>query len=259
MVQNDKLEVIQFPCRTDNFGLLVYDPKTLHAISIDTPEEQPIIEKLMVKGLTLTHILNTHHHYDHVEANEALKKRFGCEVIGAALDKQRIPAIDKTVCDGDVISFCGHEITVFETPGHTMGHLSYWISDSQLLFTGDTLFSMGCGRLFEGNGEIMWQSMEKLLQLPPETLVYCAHEYTMSNGEFALEIEPNNRVLQQRMSEVRALRRNRKPTLPVTLELECATNPFLRPDSVEIQKKLGLEGESLPVVFSKIRALKDRF
>ncbi len=259
MTQKPGLEVFQFPCRSDNYGLLVFDPVSRKAISIDSPEEMPIIGALESQNLELTHILNTHHHYDHVEANKSLKARFGCQIVGAAADRERIPGMDKGVKEGDVIGFCGHDIHILETSGHTLGHISYWIPDSNLLFTGDTLFSMGCGRLFEGNAEMMWQSLQKIRALPQKTQVYCAHEYTLSNGEFALEIEPGNQALQSRMEQVRELRRNRLPTLPVSLQLELETNPFLRLDSAEIQKNIAMEGAALSEVFSRIRQLKDRF
>ncbi len=259
MVQTNSLEVYQFPCRSDNYGLLLYDAITLEALCIDTPEETAILEALKLKGLRLTHILNTHHHYDHVEANQALKQRFNCQIIGSKADQDRIPAIDQGVEEGDIIHFAGHDITVLETSGHTIGHVSYWVKHSNLLFVGDTLFSMGCGRLFEGDSAMMWQSLQKIIQLPPETMIYCAHEYTMTNGEFALEIEPENKVLQQRMDEVRLLRRNGKPTLPVRLDVELNTNPFLRPDSPEIQKTLGLEQATTVEVFTKLRELRNNF
>ncbi|MCP4932691.1 MAG: hydroxyacylglutathione hydrolase [bacterium] len=254
-----ELLVHQFRCRSDNFGLLLYDPRSKLCASIDTPDGDTIWRELGAKGWQLTHIFNTHHHYDHVPGNEMLKEHSGCTIIGAKNDAKRIPGIDELMEDGDKYDFGANKISMLETPGHTLGSVCYFIEPEKILFTGDTLFSMGCGRLFEGSAELMWQSMQKILALPDDTQIYCGHEYTLSNAEFALEVEPDNLALQQRTNEVRTLRHAHKATLPVSLATEKATNPFLRSDSVEIKKKLGLQGHPALEVFTAIRSLKDNF
>ena len=254
-----KLSVHQFRCRSDNFGLLLHDPETGLCASIDTPDGETIWHELETKGWQLTHIFNTHHHYDHVPGNEMLKERSGCTIVGSKNDAQRIPGIDQLLEDGDAYEFGANTITMLETPGHTLGSVCFFVEPDHILFTGDTLFSMGCGRLFEGSAELMWQSMQKICALPDDAQIYCGHEYTLQNAEFALDVEPNNQALRQRADEVRALRRARKDTLPVSLATEKATNPFLRSNSREIQKKFGLEGQADIKTFSATRALKDNF
>ena len=254
-----KLSVHQFRCRSDNFGLLVHDPVANLCASIDTPDGETIWGELQAKGWQLTHIFNTHHHYDHVPGNEMLKERTGCTIVGAKNDAERIPGIDELLEDGDIYEFGANKITMLETPGHTLGSVCFFVEPDKILFTGDTLFSMGCGRLFEGSAQLMWQSMQKIRALPDDAQIYCGHEYTLSNAEFALEVEPDNLALQQRAQEVRELRRARKDTLPVSLGTEKATNPFLRADSMEIQKKFGLEGQAEIKTFAATRALKDQF
>lgn len=207
----------------------------------------------------LNFILNTHHHPDHVGGNQELMDATGCEVVGPRADKFRIPGITHEVGDGDTFDLGSARAMVFDVPGHTRGHIAYWFKDSAALFCGDTLFALGCGRLFEGTPTQMWQSLSKLKALPAQTRVYCAHEYTQSNGRFALSVEPDNQALRARMQQVDALRLQGLPTVPSTLGEELATNPFLRPDSAAIQTVLGLEGAPLAEVFGATRARKDSF
>ena len=255
----DTLQVAQFRCREDNFGLLLHDPASGLTAAIDTPDGETIWRELQKRGWKLSHIFNTHHHYDHVPGNEMLKKRSNCIIIGAANDAHRIPGIDVRLEDSETFSFGRHQIEMLETPGHTMGCVCYFVKEEKLLFTGDTLFSMGCGRLFEGDAEIMWHSLQKILALPDETKIWCGHEYTLTNGEFALEIEPDNKALQERVEEVRRLRRTRKDTLPVSLGIEKATNPFLRPDSAEIRRFFNLPDASKEEVFAATRAYRNNY
>ena len=254
-----KLSVHQFRCRSDNFGLLLHDPVAGLCASIDTPDGETIWHELEIRGWQLTHIFNTHHHYDHVPGNEMLKERTGCTIVGSKKDAQRIPGIDQLLEDGDIYEFGANTITMLETPGHTLGSVCYFVEPDNILFTGDTLFSMGCGRLFEGSAELMWQSMQKICALPDDAQIYCGHEYTLQNAEFALDVEPNNQALQQRAREVRELRRAHKDTLPVSLATEKATNPFLRSNSREIQKKFGLEGQAELKTFAATRELKNQY
>lgn len=253
------LETRQFVCGADNYGVLLHDPQGGVTLAVDTPQAEPIRQALRDHGWTLTHILTTHHHYDHVEGHEALKAETGAVIIGSARDGDRIPGLDMAARDGDQLRIGGLTITVLETPGHTLGHLCYWLPAEGLLFTGDTLFSLGCGRLFEGTAAMMWASLDRLRALPPETRVYCGHEYTEANARFALTIEPENEALRRRAAEVALARKAGRPTLPVPLAAEIAANPFLRPDSPAIQRRLGLEGAPLHEVFAAIRIRKDNF
>ncbi len=251
------LEVYQFACLNDNFGYLVHDPDGGVTATIDTPEVATINRALADKGWSLTHILNTHHHPDHAGGNLELKEQWGCEIIGAACDAQRIPGIDRQLSDGDLFEFGGHSVQVFETPGHTVGHVVYHFVNDDVAFVGDTLFSMGCGRLFEGSATQMWSSLQKILNWPDSTLLYCAHEYTQGNGRFALTVEPQNAALQARMKQVDELRSRGEWTVPTTLELEKATNPFLRPASADLQQTIGKVGQPLAEVMGETRRLKD--
>jgi len=259
------LQVHQFRCRSDNYGYLLHEPVTGATAAIDTPETGAVLAALEQTGWRLSHILNTHHHYDHVEGNLELKARTGCTIIGGARHAEKIPGIDRRVSEGDVVEFGTQHLRVLETPGHTLGHVVY-VTDapkadeaSPLAFTGDTLFSLGCGRLFEGTPQQMWDSLQKLMRLPPETLIYCAHEYSLGNAEFALEIEPGNEALQQMAERIRTQTRARRPTVPTRLVEELAANPFLRPSSAAIRKRLNMDAAADWEVFAEIRRRKDAF
>lgn len=253
------LQVHQFPCLNDNYGYLVHDPQTGVTATIDTPEVAPINAALEEMHWKLTHILNTHHHFDHAGGNEALKEQWGCTVVGAANDAARIPGIDVEVSDGEVFEFGSVTATVLEVPGHTSGHIAFYFGDSGIAFVGDTLFALGCGRLFEGSPTQMWSSLQKLMALPDETTVYCAHEYTQANAAFAVTVEPNNADLAQRVRQIDELRAQGKPTVPTTIGLERATNPFVRPMSADLQATVGLPGGDLVEVFAETRRRKDNF
>ncbi len=252
-----KLEIHQFPCLNDNYGVLVHDPETNVTASIDAADAGAVEAALAEKGWTLTHILNTHHHYDHTAGNEALKAKTGCLIVGPKKEAASIPGIDVELAEGDSYALGSFKAEVFETPGHTAGHIIYWLPEAGVAFVGDTLFSLGCGRLFESTPETMWRSLQKVAALPPETTIYCGHEYTLSNARFALTIEPDNKDLQARAREVEELRAKGEPTLPTTLAQELATNPFLRPDSPAIQRQLGMEGRPEWEIFGEIRRRKD--
>jgi hydroxyacylglutathione hydrolase len=254
-----KIEIHLFVCRDDNYGVLLHDPGEGVTATVDTPDPEPIRQALYEKGWMLTHILTTHHHYDHVEGHAALKAETGATIIGAARDRERIPGLDAPVSEGDELRLGSIIVKVMETPGHTLGHLCYWLPEEGVLFTGDTLFSLGCGRLFEGTAEMMWSSLDRIRAAPPETLIYCGHEYTEAHSRFALTIEPENEALRNRADEVVRLRREGKPTIPVPLSVEIATNPFLRPESPDIQKRLGMEGAPHHEIFAEIRRRKDVF
>ncbi|MGE0625316.1 MAG: hydroxyacylglutathione hydrolase [Pseudomonadales bacterium] len=253
------LEVHMFPCLNDNYGFLVHDGDAEVTAVIDTPEVEPINAALEEKGWRLTHILNTHHHFDHAGGNEALKARWGCTVVGAGNDADRIPGIDVRVADGERFAFGTTSALVLEVPGHTRGHIAYYFEDDGIAFVGDTLFALGCGRLFEGTPAQMWSSLQKLMALPDDTVVYCAHEYTQSNAAFALSVEPGNEVLVKRSAEIDRLRASGQPTVPTTIGLEKATNPFLRPDSENLRATVGMEKEDAVAVFAETRRRKDHF
>lgn len=253
------LQVEQFMCRSDNFGVLIHDPESGATASIDAPEEAPIRAALERTGWQLTHILTTHWHEDHVKANEALKAAFGVEIHGPEAEKARVPGIDHPVSGGDGFTFGSEAVEVIDTPGHTAGHIAYHFPQSKLLFAGDTLFALGCGRLFECPADVMHASLSRLAALPGDTTVYCGHEYTLANARFAVSVDPDNAALQARLSEIEALRAKDKPTLPTTLALELETNPFLRAGDAAIRRHLGMESASDTEVFAEIRKRKDNF
>lgn len=253
------LEVLQIPVLKDNYIYLIHDRRSGETAAVDPAEANPVLEALAANGWKLTHILNTHHHGDHVGGNLDLKRRTGCRIVASERDLKRIPGIDLAVGDEAVVTFGRFEARVLDVPGHTRGHIAYWLAGADALFCGDTLFALGCGRLFEGTPEEMWRSLEKLRVLPPETKVYCAHEYTQSNAGFALTVEPENAALKERMAQIVELRRQGKPTVPSTLKEELATNPFLRPESEEIQANLGMTNADPVDVFAETRRRKDLF
>jgi len=253
------LEIYQIPCLQDNYGFLVHDPETGATATIDTPEVAPINQALAAKGWRLTHILNTHHHFDHAGGNEELKARWNCQVVGAAIDAERIPGIDVALADGDTLTLGSKQARIIEVPGHTSGHIAYYFAADEVAFVGDTLFALGCGRLFEGTPEQMSESLGKIMALPDATTVYCAHEYTEANAAFAVTVEPANPALQQRVKEIQSLRAAGKPTVPTSIGLERATNPFVRSDSAELQAVLNLSGADEVAVFAETRRRKDHF
>ncbi len=253
------LQIDQFTCRSDNFGVLMRDPRSGDTALIDAPELAPILVAIERTGWTPSRLFITHYHPDHVEANLALKQRFGVRIIGPKAEADKIPGIDETVVDGDVLTFGGEQMQVIETPGHTVGHVCYYLPKSGVLFAADTLFAIGCGRVNEKPLPVMYESLAKLAKLPPETEVYCGHEYTQSNARFALSVDPDNALLQARAAEVERLRAEGKPTLPTTIGRELDTNPFLRWGDPAIRRGLGLETASNAEVFSALRRRKDKF
>jgi hydroxyacylglutathione hydrolase len=253
------LTIHMFPCLADNYGYLLHDSATGETAAVDTPDAEEILRQLAAKGWRLTHIFNTHHHADHAGGNLTLKRRTVCTIVGPRADAARIPGIDVAVGEGDVVALGAHRATVFDAPGHTRGHIVYHFADDRAAFVGDTLFALGCGRLFEGTPAQMWSSLQKILRWPDDTRLYCAHEYTESNARFALTVEPSNEALKERAASVAKLRAERRPTVPSTLREERATNPFLRSDSPALQAAVGLPGAGEVEVFARTRALKDAF
>lgn len=253
------LDIIQLPVLEDNYIYLIHDPVSAETAVVDPALAQPVLDALNTENWSLTYIFNTHHHWDHVGANLELKEKTNCQILGFGADCSRIPGIDHHLKQGDEVKLGNQLGTVIETPGHTLGHIVYHFPESHALFCGDTLFSMGCGRLFEGSAEQMWHSLQHLKKLPHQTRIYCTHEYTQANARFALSLEPNNKQLLQRIHEVDFLRTKNKPTIPSTLGLELETNPFLREQSLELQASIDMTGLSAVEIFRKTRELKDSF
>lgn len=249
----------QFPCLNDNYGFLIRDRATGAVATIDTPDANAINAALDAEGWRLTHILNTHHHWDHAGGNLALKDKWRCEIIGPRAEAARIPGLDRPVGEGDVVRFGDSRALVRDTPGHTSGHIIYYFAEDGVAFVGDTIFAMGCGRLFEGTPDEMWASLSKIAALPPETKLYCAHEYTQANASFALTVDPHNEDLRARARDIDRLRAQGIPTVPTTVAQELATNPFLRAEDKKLQAALGMTGAAPVDVFAEIRRRKDRF
>jgi hydroxyacylglutathione hydrolase len=247
-----------FKCLSDNYGVLLHDPDTGATASIDAPEAAPVEEALKQTGWKLTDILVTHHHLDHTGGIAELKNKYKCRVVGPAKGKD-IPGVDETVSEGDEVKVGNLTAKVIETPGHTLDHITYWFPKDHIAFVGDTLFSIGCGRVIEGNAEMMWRSLKKLRDLPNETQIYCGHEYTKANVKFALTIDADNPVLEARAAQVDQLIAEGEPTIPVTIGDEKLANPFLRADVPDLAVDIGMAGKPAAEVFGEIRGRKDRF
>jgi hydroxyacylglutathione hydrolase len=254
-----QLEIEQIPVLSDNYVYLVHEPAARVTGVVDPAVAAPVLERLRQRGWTLDWILSTHHHADHTGGNLELKQATGCRIAGAKKDAARIPGIDTGLVEGDRFELGAAAAQIFETPGHTLGHISYWFEGAKALFCADTLFSLGCGRVFEGTFEQMWQSLSKFAPLPDDALVYCAHEYTQSNARFALSVDPDNPALRARAAEVDRQRAAGQPTVPTTLGQERAANPFLRPHDPAIRRRLGMADASDAEVFAELRKRKDRF
>jgi len=248
-----------FRCLSDNYGVLLHDPATGATASIDAPEAAPVEAALKETGWKLTDILVTHHHHDHTGGIEALKQKYRCRVVAPAGEAAKIPAVDETVREGDKVSVGNLSANVIETPGHTLGHIAYWFHGDKLAFVGDTLFSIGCGRVIEGTPAQMWESLKKLRDLPDDTEIYCGHEYTLSNIKFALTIEPDNSVLSAREAQAKRQVQEGAATIPTTIGDEKLANPFLRTDRADVAANVGMAGKPAVDVFAEVRARKNKF
>ena len=226
------LEIVRIPVLSDNYVWLVHEPVSGETMAVDPAVAEPVLAEAQQRGWQITQIWNTHWHPDHTGGNAAIREATGCTITGPAAEAERIPTLDRLVSEGDTVALGAVTARVLDVPAHTAGHIAYHFAEDRAAFVGDTLFAMGCGRLFEGTPEQMFANMRKLEALGDETHIYCAHEYTMSNGRFALTVEPENAALVSRMAEVTAMRERGEPTVPTTIALERATNPFMRASSV---------------------------
>lgn len=259
MLAGMSLEIEQIPVLNDNYVYLLHEPSSGAAAVVDPAVPEPVLAALHRRGLRLAYILNTHHHPDHVGGNMALQQATGCTIVGPRADRDRIPGIAVELADGDVFELGAARARVYDVPGHTRGHIAYWFEVDAALFCGDTLFSLGCGRLFEGTPAQMWASLAKIPTLPEGPRSFCAHESNESNARFPLGVEPGNLDLQRRVAEIKALRAKGLPTVPSILGEERKANPFLRPFSAELQRSVGVVTGDLVAVFAETRRRKDRF
>ncbi len=253
------LEIVTIPCLSDNYAYLAHDPASGETALIDAPEAAPILAELDARGWKLSHVLLTHHHWDHVDGLPDILKKHPAKVIGAAADAHRLPPLDQQVREGDSFEIGGEPVEVLDVSGHTIGHIAFYLPQSAAVFTADSLMALGCGRLFEGTAPQMWASLSKLAALPDDTLVCSGHEYTQANARFAETIDPDNAALKARIADIDRARAAGKATVPSLLSLEKATNPFLRAKDPAIQAHLGMENADPASVFAEIRARKDRF
>lgn len=254
------IELLQIPLLRDNYSVIVHDPEEGFTLVVDPAEAEPVAAVLVERGWTLTHILNTHWHQDHVGGNLTLKSLYGATVLGAQAPGESIPGLDLDVWSLSDIVLGRTRVEILKVPGHTPHHVAYYFPDEAILFAGDTLFGLGCGRLLGGTAEALWSSLDLIRQLPPETRVFCAHEYTEANARFAVSVDPSNEVLRNRQEEIVERRSRGEPTVPFVLSGELATNPFLRPESPVIRGVLGMsDTASNAEVFRELRARKDHF
>ncbi|MEO5374955.1 MAG: hydroxyacylglutathione hydrolase [Alphaproteobacteria bacterium] len=256
-----RLDIHLCPALSDNYVHLLHDASSGATAAVDPGEEEPVLRAIAQRGWTLTHILITHHHADHTGGAVALKEATGCRVVGTALDARRIEGgLDIALAPEEHFALGCAMARMMAVPGHTSGHVAWWFPESTAVFCGDTLFAGGCGRLFEGTAEQMWESLRRLRDLPEDTRVYCGHEYTLANLRFAVTMDPGNPALRTRLADVEAERSRRLPTVPSLIREERATNPFLRADTDALRISTGLPPGSRPAdVFAEIRRRKDRF
>ena len=251
------IEII--PCLNDNYSYLIKDDQTNTVAIIDPSEFGPCDEKINQKYKKLDFILNTHHHFDHVGGNTELKKKYSSKIFGFEKDKKRIPAIDVLLKDGQEFRIGGLNFRTIFIPGHTLGHIAFYLEKEKIVFTGDTLFSLGCGRIFEGTYQQMFDSLNKIKSLPGDTEIYCGHEYTNNNLEFCLKFNPNNNYLKEKEKIIKAKIKEKKPTIPTTIKDEIQTNIFLRYDDLDVKNTLNLKNAPDLEIFKKLRDLKDNF
>lgn len=253
------VELVTIPCLEDNYAYLIGNLDTGEAALIDVPDAGPINQVVAATGWTLTTVLLTHHHWDHIDGLDRLNRRSELRIIGGKADAHRLPPLDAAVQDGDVIKVCDQEVRVLDVSGHTVGHIAFYLPGVDLAFTADSLMAMGCGRLFEGTPAQMWESMKKLRALPPQTVICSGHEYTLTNARFAASLEPDNEAITSRLAQVQAARDDGLRTVPSRLEDELLTNPYLRADDPILMSAIDMANDDPAAVFAEIRARKDKF
>lgn len=254
-----ELAVFQYAYMSDNYGQIIHDPTSGMTAALDAGDADALLSALSENGWGLDQLWITHHHGDHVAGLSKVKAETGCHVFGPGEGNTPVEGVDTKVKDGGNFSFAGRDVAIIHTPGHTLDMLNYHLPNDHMVFTGDTLFALGCGRVFEGDMAMMWESLAKLRALPGETRVWCGHEYTLANARFAVTVDPKNAALAERAEKVKALREKGEPTVPTSIETEKATNPFLRPDDEGIRAQLDMAGASDAEVFAEIRRRKDNF
>jgi len=252
-------EIVTIPCLSDNYAFLLHDGASGQTALVDAPETAPIETTLAARGWGLDLILITHHHDDHIDGVEVLREKFGARVAGASADAHRLPDLDLALSPGDTVHIGEQVGTIIDVSGHTVGHIAFHFPQSHAVFTADSLMAMGCGRLFEGTADMMWDSLSRLIALPPETMVYSGHEYTAANARFAITVDPENTALRSRMDEIDAAEDTNTPTVPSLLSLELQTNPFLRAADAGIRKGLKMVNATDAEVFAELRRQKDAF
>jgi len=253
------MQITPIPCLNDNYAYIINDQKTGIVSVVDPSDSKPIIQYLKNNKLNLNFIFNTHHHFDHVGGNIELKKYFNSKIIGFEKDRKRIPGIDLTLKDNQLFKFGSLELKLMHIPGHTIGHVCFYFKKENIIFTGDTLFSLGCGRIFEGSYEQMYSSLNKIKNLSKDTKIYCGHEYTLKNSEFCKKIDPKNTNLDKKILEIKSKIQKNLPTVPSILKDELNCNVFLRCDDEDIKSSLNKKGSNSIEIFSKLRDLKDNF
>jgi hydroxyacylglutathione hydrolase len=251
------LQVHQFACLSDNYGFLLHDPESEETACIDTPDAEAYLREAAHKGWQITQIWNTHWHPDHAGGNAAIKAATGCKIVASASEADKTEGVDRVVRQGDIVCLGDWEAHVIDVGGHTNGHIAYHLPAAHMAFVGDSVFALGCGRMFEGTAPQFWASLSRLKALPPDTLLYCAHEYTQSNARFALHADPDNLALQNYAQRVDKCRAQGLPTVPTSLARELAANPFLRADDPGLQARWG--GGDAVATFAALRAAKDSF
>ena len=253
------MKVIPIPCLTDNYAYIIKNNTSKKVGVVDPSETPPIINFLKREKLKLDYILNTHHHFDHIGGNIELKKIYNAKIVGFKNDEHRIPGIDITLNDNDEWNFGDSKVKILHIPGHTSGHICFFFEKEKIAFTGDTLFSLGCGRIFEGNHKQMLESLNKIKALPLDTKIYCGHEYTYKNGEFCMKYDKNNTKLKKKFEIIKKLRSKNLPTIPTSLKDELNSNIFLRCDQNDLKIKLNMKNQEDFKVFKKVRDLKDSY
>tara|TARA_B100000029_G_scaffold323873_1_gene316267 strand:- start:614 stop:1375 length:762 start_codon:yes stop_codon:yes gene_type:complete len=253
------MQIAIIPCLTDNYSYIINDNNSKTTGVVDPSEAGPIISYLKKKNLNLNYILNTHHHFDHIGGNAELKKIYNSKVVGFTSDKHRIPGIDITIKDNEKWKFGNSNVKILHIPGHTLGHICFFFEKEKIAFTGDTLFSLGCGKIFEGDHKQMLASLNKIKKLPKDTKIYCGHEYTYKNAEFCMKYDSGNINLKEHFKKIKKLRSKNIPTVPSKLEDELKSNIFLRCDQKDLKIKLNMKNEEDVKVFKKVRDLKDNF